>query len=107
MIDTIIRRGPNGNMIGFNAQVVQYFLNRNCCRRSAAPDTDNKTGSESAFEYLYPELKGIIQQFLGRQISFFVHNKSNPLKLLLYPIFLKFETFILHHSIRLSDFATP
>jgi hypothetical protein len=47
-------------VIGFNAQKVQYFLNRNTYRRTAAPHTDDEAGSESAFENPQAELKGII-----------------------------------------------
>jgi hypothetical protein len=47
-------------MIGFNAQKVQYFLNRNSYRRTTTPHTDDETGPESAFENPQAELKGII-----------------------------------------------
>jgi hypothetical protein len=46
-------------MIGFNAQMVQYFLNRKAHRRTAPPNSDNKTGPEPAFEDAQAQLKGI------------------------------------------------
>jgi len=55
--DSIIRRGPDGDMIGFNTQMVQHFLNRNADGCTAPPYGDNKTGLESAFENTKTELK--------------------------------------------------
>jgi hypothetical protein len=64
-------------MIGFDSQMIQYFLNRNPYRCAAAPYGDDKTGPESAFENAQAELKGIIQQFLGGQVAFvFIHNQK-------------------------------
>ncbi len=61
-------------MIGFNAEMVHYFLNRNPHRRAASPYADDKTGPESAFKNTQAKFKGIIQQILSSKVSFFFHN---------------------------------
>ena len=52
-----IRRGSNGDVIRFNTQLVQNFLNRNAHRCTATPYGDDKTWAESAFENAQSEFK--------------------------------------------------
>ena len=60
LVDAEIRRRPNGDMIRFNAQVVQYLLNCNCNRCAASSHADDKTGFEFAFENPYAQFERII-----------------------------------------------
>jgi hypothetical protein len=65
LVDTVVRRGPDSDMIGFYTQMVQNFLNRNAHRRTASPYGDDKTGAEPTFVNAQTQFKGIIQQFLS------------------------------------------
>jgi len=49
MVDAIIGRGSNGNVVGFDTEVIQDFLNSDTDRGAPPPDADNKVGVETAF----------------------------------------------------------
>jgi len=51
VIDTAaVRRGPDGNVIGIDAEIGKQLLNRNSYWRTTTPDGDDGTGPESALD---------------------------------------------------------
>ena len=56
---------PNGNVVGFDAKMLEALLHRNADGAAAAPQADQEVRPESGFDDIGGELKRICEQVVG------------------------------------------
>lgn len=76
-----VRGGSDRKMIGWTVEQFKDFLYSNPDRRAAAPYTDNKAWSVSAFENLKGQFKRILQKRFSADKNFF-HIKTSSVGLI-------------------------
>lgn len=70
LVHTDIRRGADGNVIGFDAAIAENLLHRHSDGRSASPYRDNHGGSKAAFEDIDAEFDRVLEEILGGEYGF-------------------------------------
>jgi len=66
LVDSRVRRGPNGDVIGVNRVVFQHLLHRNSYRRAAAPHRNQECGPKTAAHDQPGEFHRVMKQRVGR-----------------------------------------
>jgi hypothetical protein len=66
LVDSRVRRGSNGNVVGVNRVVFQHLLHGNSYRRAAAPHRNQECGPKTAAHDQPGEFHRVMKQRVGR-----------------------------------------
>src|SRR6476620_7310191 len=73
MIDAVIGRSANRDVIALDAVILQYLLNGDTNRCAAAPECNDEGGFEAAADNLHTEFERVAQQRFGGDECLSIH----------------------------------
>ena len=81
LVDAIVRRGADCDMVSLYAHVIQKFLYGDACGGAASPNANDEMRSTASRVYLFCQFDGIKQQIISGNIGLFHKLHSSEIEL--------------------------